>query len=229
MLSPANQNLIVFGHVEGNFALLSHGWLLFFMSVALIQSYLLAKLHMKNKQCTTEISASHLHFIACWGAPTQLLAQPHWQHSTCHLHPLYPHTSHPTNAPWAASLTCPTSAARVPSASLRNPSHILPYQQLWCCVCQDSSQVHQVPVKLQQQTWATEHSPWQRSVHLALLLHLGQSDPAHSALPTSYRKDKREIVTGTAAAAEICFVFVTLFSSDSSALGKEQVKQQTRR
>lgn len=135
MLSPANQNLIVFGHVEGNFALLSHGWLLFFMSVALIQSYLLAKLHMKNKQCTTEISASHLHFIACWGAPTQLLAQPHWQHSTRHLHPLYPHTSHPTNAPWAASLTCPTSAARVPSASLRNPlSHSPPSAAVVLCV-----------------------------------------------------------------------------------------------
>lgn len=53
-LSPANQNLIVFGHVEGNFALLSHGWVLFFMSVALIQSYLSAKLHVKNKQRTTD-------------------------------------------------------------------------------------------------------------------------------------------------------------------------------
>lgn len=64
VLSPANQNLNVSGHVEGNFALLSHGWVLFLMSVALIQTYLSAKLHRENKQCTTDTAASHLHFIA---------------------------------------------------------------------------------------------------------------------------------------------------------------------
>lgn len=40
---------MVSGHMKGNFALLSHGWVLLFISVALIESYLLAKLHVKNK------------------------------------------------------------------------------------------------------------------------------------------------------------------------------------
>lgn len=149
MLSPANQNLIVFGHVEGHFALLSHGWLLFFMSVALIQSYLLAKLHMKNKQCTTEISASHLHFMARWAHqhnPTDSTALV--------ISILCTPTLHTPQMPPDLPNICRSH----PSAALRNLSHILPRQQLWCCVCQDSTQVHQVPAELQQQTAATEHS-----------------------------------------------------------------------
>lgn len=40
---------MVSGHMKGNFALLSHGWVLLFTSVTLIESYLSAKLQVKNK------------------------------------------------------------------------------------------------------------------------------------------------------------------------------------
>lgn len=98
VLSPANQNLIASAHREGSFALLSHGWVLFFMSIALIQSHLPAKLHKKNKRCTTDTAASHPHFTAPLGTNTPLAQAP--LPTQCFLSPPFvPRALHPTQMP----------------------------------------------------------------------------------------------------------------------------------
>lgn len=86
------------------------------MGVALIQSYLPAKLHKKNKQCTTDTAASHPHFTAPL-AQTHPQHKPHCQHSACYPHPLYTQGFTPCpNAIRAASPTAPNPAAQVAAA-----------------------------------------------------------------------------------------------------------------